>query len=221
MKKKNIALGCLGIVSLVIIVAGLMVYSFIYKPISRGWDSLKEINQINAEIDNRDTYNPPADGKLAEEQVTRFVSVQKELNSHLEEVLQKLQVQYQDVGDKWQEGDISIQERIAVLNDILQLYADAKGTQVEALNNEDFSLAEYRFVRQAFYRALEVKLIPYDFDAFAKAIDKGDIKTDIDLENFKTETIEFSEEALEYNRGLVSEHADKAEEWLKFAWWGL
>lgn len=221
MKKKKIALGCLGILSLVIIIGGASVYTFVYKPISQGWGSLKEISQVNSEIEKQEPYEPPADGKLTEEQVNRFVSVQEDLQEQLGEVLEKMQDQYADIGKEWEEENVSIRDRISALNDILQLYSEGKSIQVEALNKEDFSLEEYHFVRQAFYRALEMELIPYNFDDFANAIDKEDLAADIDLESFKTEDIEFSKEALENNRELVSEHADAAEEWLKFAWWGL
>lgn len=198
-----------------------MIYSFIYKPVTQGWDSLKEIREANTKIENQEAYEPPEDGQLTEEQVTRFVSVQKELNNHLEQTLEKMQNKYAEKEDDWDEGDMSMREKIQALSDAAQLYADAKNIQVETLNENDFSLDEYHFVRQAFYQALEMELIPYNFDAFANAIDREKLNTDIDLENFRAEKPEFSEEALENNRELVSEYADKAEEWLRFAWWGL
>jgi U3 small nucleolar ribonucleoprotein component len=103
--------------------------------------------------------------------------------------------------------------------DIVDLYADAKQIQVEALNEHDFSLSEYRFVQQSFYNALGMELFSYNIDQIAEAASQGNFN--MNLEEYEKQQAEMEQQVPQINRELVSQYADSAENWLVFSWWGL
>ena len=216
---KKVAIGCLGIFILIVAVGGVSLYMFLIKPVLGGLETLEEIHQANTKIENQAPYQPPPGGELESEQVERFVSAQREISTGLEPILSELKEKHEALDDDWREGDISIFEARGVLEEMLNLYAEAKNIQVAALNRQDFSLQEYRFVRQAFYRGLGAGLFPYNVDVMAETASKREL--DMDLDKFETQKEEFSQEALEKNRELAAEYAGEAEEWLIFAWFGI
>lgn len=212
-------LGCLGVFVALVAVVVIAVYAFVLRPMLGSWHTLQEINQVNERIENRDAYHSPQPGRLDPSQVDRFVAVQRRISDRLEERIALLQAQYEEVGEEWQDRDPALREVITAWGDVLQLYADAKTIQVEALNEQGFSLDEYRYVRQHFYHALGFDLLPYNIDAIAAAV--GEQTTDLNMDEFQIRRQEIPEETLRHNRELVSDHAETAEEWLLFSWWGL
>lgn len=211
--------GCLVIFLLLILGIGIFAYVFLLKPAMENFATLTTIHELNEEIENREDYVPPSDGKLESSQVERFVSVQKEISSRLQPKIAELQEQYAEKRQAFEEGQVSMPDLLTAWEELLQIYADAKRIQVEALNKEDFSLEEYRYVQQTFYQTLEHDLLPLNLDAIAAAAENRD--PSIDLDEFKVDSKSLSEEALKHNRDLVSEYTGEVEEWLMFAWWGL
>lgn len=213
--------GCLGVFVIVVAVAGVLAWFFVGRPVMNGLETFRDIHQTNERIENRASYDPPATGELTRSQVERFVSVQRTLSEELKQRLEELEQKYDQVNNQWEQREPTVREAIAVWGDLGNLYAEAKAVQVEALNDEGFSLEEYRFVRHSFYQALGYELIPYNLDSIAQAASEGDVGVEMDFERFRAERAQIPEETLAKNRELVSEHADGAEEWLAFAWWGL
>lgn len=219
---KKIALGCLGVGLLLLIGGGLLTYNYVYKPVMGSVSSLQEIHDTNTQIDNKSTYEEPTDNELAEEQVERFVAVQKQIQSGIEGRLEEFQQKYDELDQELQTENRQpgIGEIMGAWGDIIDLYSDAKQIQVEALNDYDFSLQEYRFVQQSFYSALGVELFSYNIDQIAEAASDGSFNN-LNLEEFEKEQAGLEQQVPEVNRELVSQYADSAETWLVFSWWGL
>ena len=215
---KKIALGCLGVGLLVLVGGGFFGYNYVVKPMMGSVSSLQNIHEKNTQITNQQPYSAPQDGELSANQVDRFVNVQREIRQGLENVLTEFQEKYEDMGQEWEERDPSIREMMNVWGDLVGLYSDAKQVQVDALNNEGFSLEEYRFVQQSFYQALGVELFSYNIDQIAKSAAEGNFE--LNMEEFEAAQ-EQMREVPERNRELVAPYADSAEDWLVFAWWGL
>jgi hypothetical protein len=78
--------------------------------------------------------------------------------------------------------DPSIREMMNVYGDLVSMYSDAKQIQVDALNNANFSLEEYRYVQRSFYQALGVELFSYNIDEIAKAAAEGNFN--VNMEDF-------------------------------------
>jgi flagellar basal body-associated protein FliL len=216
---KKIALGCLGVALVVLIGGGYLTYTFVYKPVMGSMESLQQVHQQNEQIENQSTYSEPADGELTETQVERFVAVQKQIQSGVENRLTEFQQKYEQLDSELQNREPTIREIMNAWGDIMGLYTDAKQIQVEALNDHDFSLEEYRFVQQRFYQALGVELFAYNIDEIAAAASQGDFQN-MNPEEFRKVQQEM-EQVPEINRELASQYADSADAWLVFSWWGL
>ncbi|WP_234571380.1 hypothetical protein [Rhodohalobacter sp. 614A] len=216
---KKIAIGCLVIGLVVLIGGGLLTYNFVYKPVMGSVSSLQEIHQKNEQIDNQSTYQPPADNELTENQVERFVSVQQQIQSGIEERLAEFEQKYEELDSELQNREPTLTEIMNAWGDIVDLYSDAKQIQVEALNEHDFSLTEYRFVQQSFYNALGMELFSYNIDQIAEAASEGNFN--MNLEEYEKQQDEMEQQVPQVNRELVSQYADSAENWLVFSWWGL
>lgn len=219
---KKIALGCLGIGMLLLIGGGFLAYNYIYKPVVGSVESLQEIHETNNQIQDQSAYEVPADNAMTEQQVERFVAVQKQIQNGIEERLTEFQQKYEELEQELQSQnqEPGLTEIMNVWGDIVNLYADAKQIQVDALNDYDFSLQEYRFVQQSFYSALGTELFSYDIDQIAEAASEGNFNN-MNLEQFEQKQTEMEQQVPEINRELVSQYADSAENWMVFAWWGL
>ncbi|TVR16031.1 MAG: hypothetical protein EA391_09140 [Balneolaceae bacterium] len=215
---KKIALGCLGVFLIVVVGGGYIGYNTLIKPIMGSVSQLQEINEKNNQIQNQASFTPPQNMELEENQVERFVNVQKSIRTGLEDRLAEFQEKYEEISEELEGRDPSIREMMGVFGDLVQLYGDAKQIQVDALNAENFSLEEYRFVQQSFYQALGVELFQFDIDAIAKAAADGNM--DFNPEDFETMQQKM-DEIPERNRELVAPYTENIDEWITFAWWGL
>lgn len=215
---KKIALGCLGIGLLVVVVGGYFAYSTFVKPLMSSVTVLEEIDKSNAQIDNQSSYTLPEDRELEEEQVARFVDVQKEIRAGLEARFSEFQQKYEELSADLENREPTFNEITGAWGDMIKMYADAKQIQVDALNNHDFSLQEYRYVQQSFYQALGVSLFSYNIDQIAASASEGDFNMDMSQYENLQEQID---QVPEQNRELVSQYSEDAENWLVFAWWGL
>lgn len=216
---KKIALGCLVVGLVVLIGGGLLTYNYVYQPLMGSVSSLQEIHEINEQIDDQSTYEAPADNELTESQVERFVAVQRQIQEGVEGRLAEFEQQYQELDQELQNREPTLTEIMNAWGDIVDLYSDAKQIQVEALNEHDFSLQEYRYVQQSFYSALGMELFSYNIDEIAAAASEGNFN--INLEEYEKQQAELEQQVPQVNRELVSQYADSAENWMVFSWWGL
>lgn len=216
---KKIALGCLVVGLVVLIGGGFLTYNYIYKPVMGSVSSLQEIHEKNEQIDNQSSYQPPADNELTENQVERFVAVQRQIKQGIESRLEEFQQKYEQMDQELQNREPTLTEIMNAWGDIVDLYTDAKQIQVEALNEHNFSLAEYRYVQQSFYSALGMELFSYNIDQIAAAASEGNFN--MNLDEFEKQQAELEQQVPQINRDLVSQYADSAENWLVFSWWGL
>jgi len=215
---KKIALGCLGIGLIILIGGGYFAYTSFVKPLMSSVTVLEDIDQANTQIEDQSTYNPPEGGELNENQVERFVEAQKEIRQGLEARLGEFQQKYEELSAELENRQPTFNEITGAWSDMIQMYADAKQIQVDALNSHDFSLQEYRYVQQSFYKALGVELFSYNIDQIAASASEGNFNMDMsEYENMQEQMNQIPER----NRELVSPYAEDAESWITFAWWGL
>lgn len=208
---RKLAIGC-GAVFLVLFVAGAGVaWWFIGRPAASMVGAVRDVQRIESireDIRNESAYQPPADGVLAEAQVRRYLDVQRAMRSRLEERVQTLRERYEEVDQ--QGRDPTPAELAQAWVDTTGLLVEATEAQVDALNAQDFSLDEYRWVRGQVLVAAGFAAPGYDITdltgdgpAPGEAIAPG--ATDVP----------------EANVQLVAPHAEELEQTLPFAWFGL
>lgn len=152
---KKAMLGCLGVLLLLSLAGGFIVYRYVIAPgrsMMQSAEALQQIDSLNEDIRNQQPFTAPE--SLTTEHVDRFVEVQRQLLTQLEGHTSELEARYE------QTEDMNINDVMNVWQDLANVFVDAKRVQVDALNVNNFSLAEYAWVRQRVFAALGYSNIP-------------------------------------------------------------
>jgi len=142
---KKIALGCLGVLLLLSLAGGIIVYRFVIVPgrsMMQSAEALQQLEALNEDVRNQQPFSAPE--QLSAEQVARFMTVQRQLLEQLEGRLSEFEARYEQSNQE----DMNMTEVMQVWQDFAGVLVDAKRAQVDALNATNFSLAEYAWVRQ-------------------------------------------------------------------------
>ncbi len=215
-------LGCFVMVVVLGVVVGGGIYYFVYKPFLSdyvdGFARLAEISELNAQIQNKAPFTPPADGILTEKQVKRFVDVQQEMRIRMGERLEDLEARYESILEDWRRAGevVDYREGFSAFKGLMGVIVEAKRIQVDALNRHDFSLEEYDWVRAEIYRAAGVEMPHVLLSELAGAVKDGEY----DPEAVRAR-LETSGEVPAQNRRLVRAHEAQLQEAAGFAWLGL
>ncbi len=233
MKKFLAGCGCLTILLVVAVLAG--GYWFIYRPVSDmisvGREAVAEfeaMGELDEEVENDEPFEEPKDGLLTEEQVTRFAAVQRAIVTSAEERGETVEEQYQamhELGDYQQGERPRIRELAAAFRDLAELAHAVKRDQVDALNDQAFSVAEYQWVKTRFYEAYGVGIIAVnpgaipDFDSVRQGFQNGDL--DIDFDSIAGGVRELQAEAPAENVALITPYRTEIADWIPHASLGL
>jgi hypothetical protein len=155
-------LGCLLVGTLLILIGAGVGYWFVLKPMlggdtvladaPRDWTGVVDAEQA---VRNQSPFAGAADGRLTQDQVNRFVAVHQTLLLRLGGDFETLQRTYEAAAAKQGAGHAPDVAAIVGADPALgALLARAREAQVEGLNREGLSLAEYRWIRDRAYDAL-------------------------------------------------------------------
>jgi hypothetical protein len=196
---KKIAIGCLSVFALLAVAGGIIGYVFIYRPMQqaiRGVQQFSQITELDNQVQNRNSFTPPGDGVLTQAQLDRYFSVQAHRVAALDEKYQEISRSARDPG---------FREVIESYSDLLGLILEAKRAQVAALNQHNFSLQEYTWVRREVFRAAALPLTQLDLSELASAGVELPETTAVPEENIR----------------LLEPYRDNLEETLGLAFFGL
>jgi hypothetical protein len=155
-------LGCL-LVGVVLILAGTgAAYWFVLRPMlgegtqlaeaPRDWAGVIESEQA---IRNQSPFAAPSEPRLTQEQVNRFVAVNSNLLLRLGVEFETLQRAYETAAAAQGAGKApDVTALVAADPKLGELLARLRQAQVEGLNRQNLSLAEYRWIRDQVYTAL-------------------------------------------------------------------
>ena len=221
---KKILVGCL--IVFVIALAGLGVAGFyafrwarpMIESTSNYLDRAREMSRLGDRIANRSTYAAPENGQLTSTQVERFVAVQTRVRDELGTRWSDIETKSAQLREKTRENqrDLTFAEFTAVFSDLGGIYLEARRAQVNALNVQKFSDAEYTWVRRRVYEAAGMEI--------AGGIDMSKIEA-LAREGGLTSSVTIPEMAKpnvpDANIRLVKPHLAKIKEWLPMAFLGL
>jgi hypothetical protein len=159
--------GCLA-VALVAVVGGAIAGWFIVvKPLWQAGSELVEsgkqwaqVAEMDASVSNAAPYTPPAQDRLDGDAVARFIAVQLAIEQALGGNWQALEQKYEalDQRVKAEGRNPTMSELFGAYNDLSGIILAAKRAQVDALNAQGMSLAEYRYLRMQGYMAAGLAL---------------------------------------------------------------
>lgn len=214
---RNVLLGCGCLVLVAVIVGGAAFYYFAIRPTRQALAKVDELSRMDEAVEDQSPYDPPADGRLTAEQVERFIAVQDAVREDLGPRWEELQARFEDA-DAGAGQEPSFREVFGFWRELGGLATDAKRRQVEALNEQDFSLAEYEWVREQVYAALGMEQLAVGIDEMVEAMKDGGLGGlgDVEEQQRRLEGAVPPE-----NRELVEPHREQLEEWAPLAMFGL
>jgi hypothetical protein len=172
---KKLVLGCFVIV-LVLAAAGAVATYWVYRKVSTTvsqFAELASVPELERQVRKTAAFVPPASGELTEAQVQRLVAVQRRVRERLGARFSELQRKYEGLLKRQDPGVLDLPQLVAAYRDLAATWIDAKRAQVEALNAADFSLDEYRWVRNQVYAAVGVPIMDVDVSRIIEDVTRG------------------------------------------------
>ena len=220
---KKLVIGCglaLFIVGITAAVAG---YYFVVRPARAFMASMTELSEVadlETALTNTSPFTAPSDATLSAPQVQRFMAVQSAVKTRLGTRFEELKTKYDQLDGEMNEGKrtIRLTEAVGAYRDLFGLIADARTAQVEALNAQNFSQDEYRWVRLRVFEAAGLSVSGVDLSELVDKVKQGDFELPSSTDaNMDTP----GRGVPEQNKTLVAPHAAQLKEWVPFAVFGL
>lgn len=160
---KKILGGCLIVGLLALVVGGGATWWLVLRP---AWNAgsqlldaatqLQDLSKLESQVRNRTAFTPPADGRISDDGLNKFLATQRTIKESVGPALSTLEDKYRDMkSDSANSGKTpGATEMMQAYGDLFGLLREAKQAQVDALNAHGLSLAEYRWTREQAYRTL-------------------------------------------------------------------
>jgi hypothetical protein len=155
---KKVLVGCL----LFVLLAGVGIaaggYFFVYRPVATFAANMNEFQEWESRVDDQTPFTPPEDGLLTQDQVTRFVSIYDGMVAASGTGLQDMQAALSGFNNTQNPDLQQLREMFGELARGFEIARETREAQVEAINAQNMSVQEYRWVRQTVMSSL----IPVD-----------------------------------------------------------
>ena len=161
---KKLAIGC-GLALLITGIAAAGVAFYVFRQVSTTvaqFAELGKLSDIEKDVRNKVSFTPPSTEELTEAQLEKLVKVQTHVRQKLGEQMKTFEVKYRALAEKKDATLADAPELLNAYRDLAATWMDAKRSQVEALNNANLSLDEYRWIRHQAYRALGQPFVDLD-----------------------------------------------------------
>ncbi len=221
---KKILAGCLVVAVIAMIGFGVAAF-FAYRAMrpvidnaSTYMDKAREVVRLGEGVRVKSDFVPPKNGELTPQQVERFVAVQTRVRNDLSDRWDLVEKKSAELKAKaaGQRTDWTVAEFTSVFSEIATIWVDARRAQVNAINVQRFSEAEYEWVRRRVYEAAGVELANGLDLAKIEALARDQAaKSGVEVPSMNLP------EVPEANVRLVKPHAAKIKEWMPLAALGL
>lgn len=174
----------------------------------------RQLDDLEKKVVNQQPFAAPASGELTNDQIERFARVQHSVRGALGQRIGDLEAKYRHLKVNADGPNLpSVSDLRTAVSDVSGVLVDARRAQVDALNQEKFSSAEYEWVRRQFYQAAGVNSINRGLRDLQKMI------------NSASERVIISERSVDktpaVNRELVKPHQRYVDDWLPLLFFGL
>ncbi len=215
---KKLAIGCLGVVVICCLIFGGLAY-YAYRQVRSSVTQLAEFakaEEIERDVRVREAYTAPANEELTQAQLDRYMRVQNAIRQRIGERFADFERRYKDLAEKKNASFSDLPDLLRAYGEIASGWAEAKRSQVAALNEVEMSLSEYRWIRDQVYRALGMAFVDLDFAKFAEAARSGVAPSQPGQLRGAVEPA-----GPEINRKLIEPYKKELEQYLALASFGL
>lgn len=150
-RQKPRGMGCLITMLIIVLVVGGLGYFFVYKPVSqvaKGFSNLEAFTTLDQNVRVTTPYTPPASGDLTTDQVNRYMGVIEAVQTEAMARIQALEGTFGNVDFDNLSPMEAYRTVMGAYREILDHAIGVKEQQVQALNQNGFSLAEYNWVKE-------------------------------------------------------------------------
>jgi hypothetical protein len=172
---KKVALGCLVVLALVgVTLAGVGYYAYrrVQSTVAQ-FAELGQIPDIERGVLVRGPFVPPSTAELSARQIDRLLRVQTVVRQRLGARFAELDQKYKKFTEKDNPTLSDMPALLAAYRDLAAAWLDGKRSQVEALNEVELSLDEYKWIRDQAYRALGIAYVDLDIGKLADDVIQG------------------------------------------------
>jgi hypothetical protein len=162
-----------GFLVLVTLVGSSVFYVSVYRPLASARTSIVIGEALEQQIERKTAFVPPADGRLSQDQVARFLRVGEQIEASLGSragVLRSTCETFERLDAK---SGLTLGDVLQALGEVAGPFRDAKQIQVRALNEARFAKSEYEWVRRRVYEAAGVDLRLVDLRGIRSGLDAG------------------------------------------------
>jgi hypothetical protein len=172
---KKLAIGCLIVLVLAgAVIAGVSYYAYRQaRAMFVQFAELGQVPEIEQRVRNKSAFVAPSSDELTARQVERLVQVQARVRQRLGEKFADLERRYKALSEKQNPTIADAPTLLSAYRDLAAGWVDAKRSQVDALNEADLSLQEYRWIRDQAYKALGVPFMDFDVAKLVEEIRAG------------------------------------------------
>lgn len=214
---RKFAIGCGSVLLILVLVGGGAAWWFVGRPIASVAATVRDVQRIEStyqEVENRSAYQPPEDGVIDEAQLDRWLEVQAIMQASLADTAEQLRDRAEGLDARLRDRNPSPREYAAIVRDAADLVVDAARIHVRALNENGFSVEEYRWVRNQVLQAAGYSLAGYDLTQLAAAVAADD-------GGGRPVVAGAAAPPPPVNVERIAPYLDRIEESLVFAWFGL
>ncbi len=220
---KKFVIGC-GLTLVIFgIAAAIAGYYFVVRPARAFMASMTELSEVadlETALTNTSSYTPPADATLTPAQVQRFMAAQDAVQTRMGSRFTELKTKYEQLDGEVRDGQRSVRltEAVGAYRDLFGLIAEARRTQVDALNAQNFSEEEYRWVRLRVFEAAGVSVTGVDLNELVEQVKQGQLE----LPSGADATLDTPDRGVPaQNKALVQPHIEALKRWMPYAMFGL
>lgn len=174
----------------------------------------QQLGELDKRVVNQQPFSEPSSGALTKDQVERFARVQQSVRGALGQRFGDIEAKYRHLKVNADGPNLpSVSDLLTAVSDMSGVLVDARRAQVDALNQEKFSSAEYDWVRKQFYQAAGVNSVNRRLGDLQKMINSsGEGVMITEHAGVKTPPI---------NRELVRPYQRFVDDWLPLLFFGL
>jgi hypothetical protein len=211
---KKLAIGC-GVVVVVIGICATIGLYWIAGKAKSYVNQFDAIAKLDQNVVNTAPFSGPANGELTESMMKRFAAVQEAMHARLGPRVEEMTATEDEFMRRQQaeHRKATPSENFKVVTDLMKFILEGKGAQVDALNQQHFSLDEYYWVRERVYAAAGMNIMEISLRNMEQSIKQGAGLTRPVAES--TDTVP------PRNKKLVAPYLPNLKDWAVFAFFGL
>ena len=219
---KKILIALVVIIALVMVAFGGAIY-YVSSKARSFFGPLQQYAALDKNVRNTSPFKAPSNGELTEDAMKRFAAVQESMTAKLGPTFNELKLKQDGILKQQQteHRQASASEDFSAVSDLMKFIVLAKTAQVDALNQQRFSIDEYYWVRNKVYAAAGMSIEQVGLGKLTEALKQSGALNGNQVGDTISREIASNEIVPDRNKAIVEPYLPKLKDWAVFAFFGL